>query len=146
MKGEIKMQPIYPKGTPVNVQKGKSYFVNKELLIRAINEAGMNGKYVSTHVFKDRGKRHAPNKVNEWIKYRYPAKVEDLKLVWNFIDPIHKYDWRDFCFTDYQSSEFKKILFIYRSYAVRKVEQTKDARSRKILGKGSAVAVQTKLF
>lgn len=140
------MQPIYPKGTPKNVKLGKASFVNKELLIRAINEAHMNGSYVSTHVFADRGKRHAPNKVNDWIKYRYPAKIEDLKKVWDFIDPLHKYNWRDFCFTDYQSVDFKKILFIYRSYAVRKVEQAKDARSRKILGKGSVVAVQTKLF
>lgn len=140
------MEVIYPKGTPRNVKDGISQFVNKELLIKAINEAGMTARYVSQHVFAERGKGHARNKVGDWLKYRYPAKIDDLKAVWQFIDPYCKYDWEDFCFTDYQSKEYRKILFFYRSYAARKVEQRKDAVLRETLGKGSVVAVQTKLF
>lgn len=134
------MKPIFPKGTPKNVQDGKSHFVNKYLLIKAMNEADMNAKYVSVHVFADCGKGHACNKVNDWIKYRYPAMNSDLKRVWQFIDPQCRYNWRDFCFTDYASHEFKEILFIYHSYAKRKVEQAKDARLRKTLGRHSMVA------
>lgn len=75
------MEVIYPKGTPRNVKDGISQFVNKELLIKAINEAGMTARYVSQHVFAERGKGHARNKVGDWLKYRYPAKIEDLKAV-----------------------------------------------------------------
>lgn len=140
------MDVIYPKNTPKIVKSGEAQFVNKELLIKLINENGMNATYVSKHVFFDRGKRHAPNKIGDWLKYRYPAKIEDLKAVWQYLDLIHKYDWKDLCFTDYQTKEYRKILFFYRSYAARKVEQRKDAILRETLGKGSTVAVQTKLF
>lgn len=140
------MDVIFPKGTPRNVQDGVSQFVNKELMIKAINEAGMNARYVSTHVFANRGDRHAPNKISDWLKYRYPAKIEDLKAVWQYLDLTHKYDWKDFCFTDYQSAEFRKILYIYHSYALRKVEEKKDAKLRATLGRGSDVTVQGTLF
>lgn len=113
------MDVVFPKGTPRNVQDGVSQFVNKELLIKLINENGMNATYVSKHVFFDRGKRHAPNKIGDWLKYRYPAKIEDLKAVWQYLDLTHKYDWKDLCFTDYQSAEYRKILFIYSSYKVK---------------------------
>lgn len=99
------MDVIYPKNTPKIVKSGEAQFVNKELLIKLINENGMNATYVSKHVFFDRGKRHAPNKIGDWLKYRYPAKIEDLKAVWQYLDLIHKYDWKDLCFTDYQSPE-----------------------------------------
>lgn len=140
------MDVIFPKGTPRNVKDGVSQFVNKELMIKAINEAGMNARYVSTHVFANRGEGKARNKVGDWLKYRYPAKNEDLKAVWQFIDLPHKYDWHDFCFTDYQSKTFRKILFIYHGYALRKSEEKKDAKLRAILGKGSTVTSQMNLF
>lgn len=140
------MDTIYPKHTPKIVKSGEAQFVNKELLIKLINENGMNATYVSKHVFFDRGKRHAPNKIGDWLKYRYPAKIEDLKAVWQYLDLTHKYDWKDFCFTDYQSAEFRKIIFIYNSYKVRKREEYKDARLRAILGKGSTVTSQMNLF
>lgn len=140
------MDVIYPKNTPKIVKSGETQFVNKELLIKLINENGMNATYVSKHVFFDRGKRHAPNKIGDWLKYRYPAKIEDLKGVWQYLDLIHKYDWKDLCFTDYQSPEYRKILFIYTSYKVRKKEERKDAKLRAALGRGSQVAVQGTLF
>lgn len=140
------METIYPKNTPKPVKNGEAQFVNKELLIKVINENGMNATFVSKHVFFDRGKRHAPNKVGDWLKYRYPAKNEDLKAVWQFIDLPHKYDWHDFCFTDYQSKTFRKILYIYHSYALRKVEEKKDAKLRATLGRGTDVTVQGTLF
>lgn len=56
----------------------------------------MNATYVSKHVFFDRGKRHAPNKIGDWLKYRYPAKIEDLKAVWQYLDLTHKYDWKEY--------------------------------------------------
>lgn len=140
------MKTIYPKNTPKIVKSGEAQFVNKELLIKLINENGMNATYVSKHVFFDRGKCHAPNKIGDWLKYRYLAKIEDLKAVWQYLDLTHKYDWKDFCFTDYQSPEYRKILFIYTSYKVRKKEERKDAKLRAALGRGSQVAVQGTLF
>lgn len=56
------MDVIFPKGTPRNVQDGVSQFVNKELMIKAINEAGMNARYVSTHVFANRLTPYAKSK------------------------------------------------------------------------------------
>lgn len=47
------MDVIYPKNTPKIVKSGEAQFVNKELLIKLINENGMNATYVSKHVFFD---------------------------------------------------------------------------------------------
>ena len=106
------------------VKDGEAQFVNKELLIKVINENCMTATYVSKHVFF----------------------IEDLKAVWQYLDLTHKYDWKDFCFTDYQSAEFRKVIFIYNSYKVRKREEYKDAKLRATLGRGSQVAVQGTLF
>lgn len=140
------MNTIFPKHTPKSVKNGEAQFVNKELLIKVINENDMNATYVSKHVFFNRGEGKARNKIGDWLKYRYPAKIEDLKAVWQYLDLTHKYDWKDFCFTDYQSAEFRKILYIYHSYALRKVEEKKDAKLRATLGRGSDVTVQGTLF
>ena len=55
------------------VKDGEAQFVNKELLIKVINENCMTATYVSKHVFFNRGEGRARNKIGDWLKYRYPA-------------------------------------------------------------------------
>lgn len=124
-------ETIFPAGTPKNVVEGRSHFVDKYLLMKVLIDFGTNARQASIYVFWDRGKKHAQNKIGEWIKWRYPAMNEDLKAVVDYIDPNDKYDWRDFCFTDYQSSEYKQMLYVYHSFGTRKYIQAKDAEFRK---------------
>lgn len=140
------MQQNYLEGTPDNVKEGISQFVNNEMLIKAIRNMGTSARYVSTHVFAARGECHAPNKVGDWLKYRYPAKLDDLKAVVQFLDPEHKYELQDFVFTDYQSDKFKEILKIYVGFATRKTMAKKDHDLNNSIPKNDEIAEQTNLF
>lgn len=137
----------FPKGTPLNVIRGKSHFINDELMIKAIGETNMSASQISRAVFTDRGKGHAMNKVNDWIKYRYPAMDDDLTAVLRYIDPFHHYDWKDFQFDDYDSKKYQRILGAYKGYQNQKRLGADRSKARfNAETKGLDVSKQEKLF
>ncbi|WP_103661466.1 hypothetical protein [Lactobacillus sp. HT06-2] len=137
----------FPKGTPKNVILGKSHFVKSDLLIKAITDAGYSANEVSKRCFHDRGPGKAKNKVNDWLKHRYPAKTEDWVLVLRLVDPDHIYARKDFYLTPYNDEEFRKALTAYSGYGAQKIEGKKRSEfRRKAKAKKIEAAEQGSLF